>query len=224
MLTSLALPSSPGNAARYTARMPRRRALFLTLGSIGLAAAVGLGVLAAWPSPRRAIRIDVAAATLDPLPASPAEASPAPAASVPAFAIHLDLPATLMRGRSERLVMRLEAPAAGEALAVVAGIVSAELSVRPSGESGQAFGPGAGFAWTATAARGSRASATLVLRVRRAAQPGGVLAERLLLARDVTFPVRSAFGLSASAAGWTSGGLALVGVGLLVAAVVRRAD
>ena len=86
--------------------MPRRRALLLTLGSIGLAASIALGLRAAWPSPRQAIQIDIAAATLDSLPTSPAEGSP-PAASVPAFAVRLDLPADLMRGRPDRLRLQL---------------------------------------------------------------------------------------------------------------------
>lgn len=204
--------------------MPRRRALLLTLGSIGLAASIALGLRAAWPSPRQTIQIDIPATSLDAPGMRPVEGPTRRDVSVPAFAVHLDLPVALMRGRPERLALRLEAAAAGEALTLAAGIVSAEMSIRPSGESGQAFGPGAGFAWTATAARGSLASATIVLRVRRAAEPGGASTERLLLARDVTFPVRSAFGLSAPAAGWTAGGLALAGVGMLLAAVLRRAD
>ena len=204
--------------------MLRRRALLLTLGSIGLASSIALGLRAAWPSPRQMIQIDIAAATLDPSGARPAEASIPASVNVPAFAVHLDLPAELMRGRPERLALRLEAPATGEALALSAGIVSAGLSIRPSGESGQAFGPGAGFAWTATAAHGSRASATIVLRVRRAGEPAAASTERLLLARDVSLPVRSAFGLSAPAAAWTAGALALAAAGLLLAAVLRRTD
>ena len=204
--------------------MPRRRALHLALGLIGLAASVTLGLRAAWPSPRQTIQIDIAATSLDSPGLRPADGSTPAGASVPAFAVHLDLPAGLLRGRPERLALRLQAPAAGEALTLSAGIVSAGLSLRPSGESGQAFGPGAGFAWTATAARGPLASATIVLRVRRAGEPAAASAERLLLARDVTFPVRSVFGLSASAAAWTSGALALAAAGLLLAAGLRRTD
>jgi hypothetical protein len=204
--------------------MLRRRALLLTLGSIGLASSIALGLRAAWPSPRQTIQIDIPAISLDSPGMRPAEGSTPPGASVPAFAVHLDLPAELMRGRPERLALRLEAPAAGEALTLLAGIVSASLSIRPSGVSGQAFGPGAGFAWTATAAHGSRASATIVLRVRLAGEPAAASTERLLLARDVSLAVRSAFGLSAPAAAWTAGALALAAAGLLLAAVLRRTD
>jgi len=204
--------------------MLRRRALLIALGSIGLAGSFALGLRAAWPSPRQTIRIDIPAISLDSPGMRPAEGSTPPGAPVPAFAIQLDLPAGLLRGRPERLALRLEAPAAGEALTLAAGIVSAGLSIRPSGESGQAFGHGAGFAWTATAAHGSRASATIVLRVRRAGEPAATSTGRLLLARDVSLPVRSAFGLSAPVAAWTSAALALAAAGLLLAAVLRRAD
>lgn len=202
--------------------MPRRRALLLALGSIGLAASVALGLRAAWPSPRQTIRIDINAATLLPAGTRPAEGSTPPGEPVPASVVHLDLPLELMRGRAERLALQLEAPAAKEALTLSAGIVSASLNVLPSGESGQAFGPGARFAWTAMAARGSLASATIVLRVRRAGEPGTASTGRLLLARDVSFPIRSAVGLSAPAAAWTSGGLALAAAGLLLATTLRR--
>jgi hypothetical protein len=202
--------------------MLRRRALLLALGSIGLAASVALGLRAAWPSPRQTIRIDINAAPLDAEGTRPAEGSTLPGATVPASAVHLDLPTELMRGRAEHLALQLEAPAAEDALTLSAGIVTASLTVLPSGESGQAFGPGARFAWTAMAARRSPASATIVLRVRRAGEPGTASTGRLLLARDVSFPVRSAFGLSARAAAWTSGALGLAAVGLLLATTLRR--
>jgi hypothetical protein len=202
--------------------MPRRRALLLALVSIGLAASVALGLRAAWPSPRQTIRIDINAAPLLPAGTRPAEGLTPPGESVPATAVHLDLPTELMRGRAERLALQLEAPAAKEALTLSAGIVSASLNILPPGESGQAFGPGARFAWTAIAARGSLASATIVLRVRRAGEPGIASTGRLLLARDVSFPVRSVFGLSAPAAAWTSGALAVAAVGLLLATILRR--
>jgi hypothetical protein len=204
--------------------MPRRRSLLLTLGSIGLAASLALGLQAAWPSPRRSIRIDIAAAPLDTTGASPSGGSIAPAATVPAVAVRLDLPTGLLRGRPERLGLRLESPATGDALTLSAGIVSSSLSIQPPGESGQALIPGASFHWTATAAQGPHATATIVLRVRRAGEPDSASAERLLLARDVSLPVRSAFGLSAVGAVWTSGALALAAAGLLVAAARRRTD
>lgn len=196
--------------------MPRCRALLLTLGSVGLAASLSLGVRAAWPSPRQTIRIEIPAATLT------AQGGTESGASVPALAVSLDLPTEWMRGRPERLALRVDSPAAGEGLTLSAGIVSASLSIRPPGESGQALVPGASFDWTLTAAGGTAASATILVRVRRAPATAAAPAERLLLARDVDLPVRSAFGLSAAGAAWACGALALAGAGLL-AAGLRRA-
>jgi hypothetical protein len=196
--------------------MPRRRALLLTLGSIGLAASLSLGLRAAWPSPRQTIRIEIPAATL------PAQDGTDTGAPVPELAVGLDLPTEMLRGRPERLVLRVDSPAAGEGLSLSAGIVSASLSIRPRGESGQAFVPGASFHWTLTAAGGTAARATILVRVRRAPATASAAAERLLLARDVDLPVRSAFGLSAAGAAWACGALALAGAGML-AAGSRRA-
>jgi len=200
-----------GKAARYTARMRQRSTRLKRLGTAGLAIASLLGMWLVWPSARDVVEVEIAPTPVgDGSPIASTDADP-DAALLPQLTVRMDLPATVLRGRRERLGLSIASDPANIALTLAAGVASADLKVSPPGESGQAFQPGAAFAWTVVAGRGREASATIVLRVRRYAADGSAVAERLLLARDILFPVRTVAGLPATAAAWVAAILAFAG-------------
>jgi len=139
---------------------------------------------------------------------------------LPQVTVRLDMPASVLRGRRERLGMSIASEPVITAFTLAAGIVSSDMMATPPGESGQAFRPGAAFARTLLARRGPEASATMVLRVRRHAADGSPVAERLLLARDLQLRVRTVAGFSAPVAAWVAGGLAFAGA--LAVLISRR--
>jgi len=197
-----------GKAARYTARMRRRSTRRKRLGTVGLAIAGLLGLWLVWPSARDVVEVVIAPTPVgDGSPIASTDADP-DAAPLPQLAVRLDLPGSVLRGRRERLRLSIASEAAATPLTLAAGVVSADLDLSPPGESGQALQPGAAFAWTVVAEGRREASATIVLRVRRYATDGSVAAERLLLARDILFPVRTVAGLPAPVAAWVAASLA----------------
>lgn len=199
--------------------MRSRRPLLRILGSCGLAASLLLGLSSVWPSPRESVEVSIGPTALT-ATEGPAAATPQPGSiTLPGFTVHLDLPRHLLSGRTERLALRLDAPPPDDAFVLSAEIVSADLRVDPPGESGQALRPGAAFAWSVTAGGGPDAAATFVLRIRPAAVDGRLPQARLLLARDLRLPVRTAFGLPWPWAGWVAGLLAAAGAAALSAGV-----
>ena len=178
------------------------------MGTVGLAIAGLLGMWLVWPSAREVIEVVIAPTPVgDGSPLASTDADP-DAALLPQLTVRLDLPASVLCGRRERLGLSIASEAANTPVTLAAGVVSADLDLTPPGESGQAFRPGAAFAWTVVAGRGREASATIVLRVRRYAADGSAVAERLLLARDILFPVRTVAGLPAPVAALVAASLA----------------
>ncbi len=188
------------------------------LGTVGLAIAGLLGMWLVWPSARDVVEVVIAPTPVgDGSPAASTDADHN-VALLPQVTIRLDVPASVLRGRRERLHLSIASDPPNTALTLAAGVVSSDLTLTPPGESGQAFQPGAAFEWTVVAGRGHMALATIVLRVRRHAADGSTVGERLLLARDLHLPVRSVAGLTAPVAAWVAAGLAFAGALALLTA------
>jgi hypothetical protein len=195
--------------------MHRRSTRLRRLGIGGLALAGLLGLWLVWPSPREVVEVVVASTPAGDGSATGSTDADHNAALLPQLTVRLDLPASVLRGRHERLGLSIASDPASTAFTLAAEVVSADLRVTPPGESGQAYRPGAAFAWTVVAGQAPDASATIVLRARRSAADGSAQSERLLLARDLRLPVRTVAGLSAPVAAWAAASLALAGVLLL---------
>lgn len=184
----------------------------MRLGIGGLALAGLLGLWLVWPSPRRLVEVAIATAPMDDGSAPASTGTGHDSTFLPELTVRLDLPTSVLSGRHERLGLSIASDPASTAFTLAAGVVSADLRVDPPGESGQAYRPGAAFAWTVIAEHAPDASATMVLRARRSAADGSAQSERLLLARDLRLPVRTVAGLSAPLAAWAAASLALAGV------------
>lgn len=193
--------------------MRSRRSLLRILGTGSLAVSLVLGLSSVWPSPREVVEVGIGPTALNPPEAG--------SATLPAVLVYLDLPRELLSGRAERLALRLDVQPPSEAFVLTAEIISPALRMDPPGESGQALRPGAAFAWSVTAGSGPEAAATIVLRIRSAAAEGSLPQARLLLARDIRLPNRTALGLPWPWAGWAAGLLAAAGAAALLAGVRR---
>ncbi len=191
---------------------------------LGLAALVALALV--WPSPRSQFDIPLSGDQMQTGWVNLGSSSGAPGPSpMPSLTLAIDLPDTVLRGREERLGLVIGI-ASEDALPAVyslgAEVVTAEAYVTPPGESGQALRDGAAFEWTVVAAHAPQISATLLVRLRRHTPEGAAEAERLILARDVTLPVRTVAGLSAPLARIAAAALGLAGALLGTASVLSR--
>ena len=191
---------------------------------LGLAALVALALV--WPSPRNQFDVSLSGDQMQTGWAALGPSSGAPDPSpMPSLTLAIDLPDMLLRGREERLGLVL-GMASEDALPATyslgAEVVTVEAHVTPPGESGQALRDGAAFEWTVVATQAPLASATLLVRLRRHSPQGAVGAEKLILARDITLPVRTVAGLSAPAARIAAAVLGLAGALLGTASILPR--
>lgn len=191
---------------------------------LGLAALVALALV--WPSPRNQFDVSLSGDQMQAGWVNLGSSSGAPDPSpMPSLTLAIDLPDTLLRGREERLKL-VVGMASEDALPATyslgAEVVTAEVYVTPPGDSGQALRDGAAFEWTLVATQAPRASATLLVRLRRHSPGGAAEAERLILARDIMLPVRTVAGLSAPVARIAAAALGLAGALLGTASVRSR--
>lgn len=190
-----------------------------SVACLGLAACAA--VLLLWPSPRTRIELHLAG---DPslsegiLP-SPTATSDSP--PTPSLDVRIDLPESLLLGREEECALAIGLPAGLPTSAVYSvslAIRSPQAEVLPAGEMGQALRSGMRLEWQMRARDGSEVSATLLLRLRWHSGEGAADGERLLLAWDLTLPVRKLAGLSAPIARLVAASLGLAGALLSIAA------
>lgn len=212
--------------ARYTARMRRRAVVmrWVGVGCLGLAALTAM--ILAWPSPRTSIDVPLSGDQMQSAWINLESSSGALDVSpVPSLTLAIRLPRSVLLGREEQVELAVGVSSEDSLSAVYslgAQVTAVDADVTPTGESGQALRPGAAFEWTIVATRAPEIAATLLVRLRRHSLEGVAEAERLVLARDLVLPVRTAAGLSAPVARLVAAILGLGGALLGIASVLTR--